>query len=258
MIRWNHRRSTPTLRLITRLASIAFVGLVFARSGLAQPPSGQGAQACLACHESEKVMGILETPHAKIDDPRTPASQEQCESCHGPSGTHMEFPMQVGNIMFTKHSKTPIAIRNRTCLACHHEGERAHWDDGPHGEKLACNDCHVMHVRKDPALSKADQAQQCSVCHPKILETAPANAVHPLTGKKAFRCTECHNPHGTTSLTSCNACHLQDPVHWARESEKARSYHERALAKQIECTSCHKGFVHALPALTQIEAPSDF
>jgi predicted CXXCH cytochrome family protein len=169
----------------------------------------------------------------------------------------MTFPMQVGNIIFTRHSKTPVAKRNQTCLNCHLEGERAHWDDGAHGERLACNDCHVMHVRKDPALSKANQAQNCAACHPKILGTSPPSSVHPLTGAKAFRCTECHDPHGSTSLASCNSCHPQDPVHLAREPEKARSYHERALARQIACTSCHKGFVHALPAITRLGATPD-
>ncbi len=223
-----------------------------------QSYSDGGAAACLECHESEKVMGILETPHANFDDPRSPASREQCESCHGPSATHMNFPMNVGNIVFTKHGKTPIAARNQTCLSCHLEGERAHWDDGAHGEKLACNDCHVMHQPRDPALSKVNQAQNCAECHAKILETAPAGAAHPLTGTGSIRCTECHNPHGPTTLAGCNTCHKQDPRHLAQESEKARSYHERALAKQIACTSCHKGFVHALPQVTRIETPPDF
>ena len=46
-------------------------------------------------------MELVKTPHANFEDPRSPASREQCESCHGPSGTHVDFPMQVGNIRFT-------------------------------------------------------------------------------------------------------------------------------------------------------------
>jgi predicted CXXCH cytochrome family protein len=223
-----------------------------------QPTKGLQGAACLECHESDKIIGILETPHANFDDPDTPAAQHQCESCHGPSQTHMRYPMQVGNIVFTKHGKTPISARNKACLACHHAGARKHWDEGPHGKKLACNSCHVIHKAKDPMLVRADQAKNCGACHPKIIETAPTATSHPLTGKNPFHCTECHNPHGPVTLTACNECHLHDAATLAKQPEKARDYHERALAQQIECTACHKGFVHALPQITRVEPPPDF
>ncbi len=35
----------------------------------------------------------------------------------------------------------------------------------------------------------------------------------------------------------------------SRQPEKAREYHTRALVRQIDCTACHKGFVHAIPEL---------
>lgn len=216
---------------------------------------GLGAAVCLKCHENDKVMGILQTPHAKIENLETPAAKDLCESCHGPSAAHMEFPMQVGNIVFTKFGKTPIAERNRACLACHQKGAREHWNEGAHGAKLACNSCHVIHQPKDPALAKTGQAERCGLCHEEILKTAPASTSHPLTGEKAIQCTTCHNPHGPVSLISCNDCHKQDAATFARQNEKARSYHERALAQKIECTACHKGFVHAMPQITRADQP---
>jgi predicted CXXCH cytochrome family protein len=247
--------SPPTF-ILTFILTFA-LSVCFAQPAAAQERkqsySGEGAQACLECHESDKVMGIRDTPHADFDDPRTPAARKQCESCHGPSATHMNFPMQVGNIVFTKHGKTPISDRNKTCLACHHEGEQAHWNEGEHGENLSCADCHVMHVAKDPALSTANQPTQCSTCHEQILSTAPAESVHPLTGENAIYCTQCHNPHGQTDLKSCTECHAQDSKTLARQSPKAQDYHKRGVSEKIDCTSCHKGFVHAMPQITMTD-----
>lgn len=224
-----------------------------------QAYDGTGAQACLACHESEAVMGIRETPHANFDDPRSPAAKEQCESCHGPSATHMNFPMQVGNIVFTKHGKTPIRERNQVCLTCHHEGEEAHWNEGAHGANLSCVDCHTIHVKKDPTLAKEGQGDRCGTCHAPILASAPKKAPHVITGAGAMNCTNCHNPHGPTNLASCNACHPQDMKAMAAQSSKAREYHERAVRMNIDCTRCHKGFVHALPVIsTSADVPDDF
>jgi len=248
----DRNRSCIPIRLVCLLWAVLAAALASAQ----QPYSGDGAVACLECHESDTVMGILDTPHADFDDPRTPASREQCESCHGPSATHMEFPMQVGNIVFTKHGKTSIAQRNQTCLECHNTGEQAHWDEGAHGKEIACASCHVMHKPSDPSLVKAGQAQRCGKCHDDILEKAPAPAPHPLTGADAISCTECHNPHGPTTLTSCNGCHRQDSTALARQSPKARGYHERAVSQKIDCTACHKGFVHAMPQVTFSEAPA--
>ena len=222
-----------------------------------QEYSGEGAEVCLECHESEDVMGIRETSHADFDDPKSPASRDQCESCHGPSATHVQFPMHVGNIVFTQHGKTPINDRNQACLECHDEGEQIHWNEGAHGKELSCAECHVMHKPTDPSLVKENQAQACGECHTEILETAPTASTHPLTGEDVMYCTECHNPHGPTNLKACISCHAQDPPELAKQSPKAQDYHGRAISKKINCTDCHKTFVHAMPPMTWAESPGE-
>ncbi|MBW2426904.1 MAG: cytochrome c3 family protein [Deltaproteobacteria bacterium] len=241
--------------LLCALSTLCTV-LPSTRASSQQPYSGEGAAACLECHESATVMGIRDTPHADFDDPRSPAARQQCESCHGPSKIHMEFPMQVGNIVFTKHGKTPIAERNQICLECHNQDQQAHWNEGSHGKEIACASCHVMHQPTDPSLVKAGQAQRCGECHADILEKAPDPAPHRLTGPNAMACTECHNPHGPTTLASCNGCHRQDAAALARQTPKARGYHERAVSQKIDCIACHKGFVHAMPQVSFDESPS--
>ena len=159
---------------------------------------GLGAAVCLTCHENDKVMGILETPHADVEDLDTPAAKERCESCHGPSATHMEFPMQVGNIVFTKHGKTPIRDRNGSCLACHEKGAREHWDEGAHGEELACNSCHVIHRPKDPTLAKTGQAERCG-------RVAPEDVLYAVNGVAVRKGASARQIVLQLSRPACNA-----------------------------------------------------
>ena len=114
-----------------------------------------------------------------------------------------------------------------------------------------------MHKPADPSLATGSQATRCGECHTDILETAPAATPHPLTGESAMYCTQCHNPHGPTNLAACTSCHANDPPTLAKQSPKAREYHARALTQKIQCTSCHKAFVHAMPPITLGETPGE-
>ena len=119
-------------RGVTLVCALLLLGL----SARAQHEyANEGAQACLACHESERIMGIRETPHADFDNPRSPAARQQCESCHGPSARHMQFPMHVGNIRFSTHdASAPVDPRNATCMKCHGTSEHHEaWENSPHG-----------------------------------------------------------------------------------------------------------------------------
>ncbi len=246
------RRRGPLRPGLVAAIAAASLGLVGATE-TDQPYSGKGAEACLKCHGTEKILGIEKTAHWKADDPRTPAAKQQCESCHGPSKKHMEFPIQVGNISFSNSSKTPVPERNQICLTCHDQGPRAHWKESAHGKFFACTNCHVIHQAKGPMLDHSSQVAFCTMCHPAILTNAPENAPHRLTGENAMYCTQCHNPHGPITLTACAECHKQDEATFAKQTPRAREYHERAVAKQIACTDCHKGFVHAAPAIAAKE-----
>lgn len=231
------------------------MAVLWAGSALAleQDFSEEGATACLECHESEKTMGIMETPHFKSDDPNTPAAREECESCHGPSATHMTFPMHVGNIRFGTKKKTPHAEQATSCLECHGDGARENWKAGPHGfEDLSCADCHNIHETKDPILAKDAQNTKCTeACHQEIIAKAPENSPHPFDNKE-ITCMSCHNPHGPLDMGPCIECHSMEPAELAKAKPKAREYHQRALDKDIGCTDCHKGTAHRIKALEEI------
>src|SRR5438045_7052155 len=48
-----------------------------------------GEEKCLECHEDQK-KGYKGSPHARAHNPRTPAGNYSCESCHGPGKAHVD------------------------------------------------------------------------------------------------------------------------------------------------------------------------
>ena len=219
--------------------------------------SVEGGVACTKCHETQYVMGILGTVHAKIADPQTPAAQRECQSCHGPSATHMQFPMQVANIHFGKDCEHAPEVQNKQCLECHGDSALGGWRASAHGyEQVVCSRCHSMH---DPALvvpAKEILSRGCTeACHQDLMGTESASDFsHALgrmiDGKSALTCADCHNPHGPLNSEGCIACHARRPDVLAKETEKAREYHAVALQKGVDCLRCHKGISHPIRGLT--------
>jgi hypothetical protein len=222
-----------------------------------QEYSEESAKACIDCHETPAVMGILETAHAKASDPNTPAAQKECQSCHGPSATHMRFPMQVANVHFGKESNAAPEVQNQLCLECHTDGAQEEWHASAHGfEKVVCSSCHSMHDPAKTVPSKATVSKGCSVdgCHDKLMaDTEPADYTHAigkdLNGDGQLTCAGCHNPHGPLTSTRCFECHTRSAEELVKESEKAKRFHEVAERKGTDCMRCHKGIAHPIPPL---------
>ena len=242
-----------------RKGAAAAIGLLL--SWLVAPPafakpgfSSEGAVACLECHETPQVLGILETAHANLDDPDTPAAQHQCQSCHGPSKVHMQFPMQVENLHFGKTSKAQPQEQNRACLECHESGKARRWEASAHGfEKLVCSTCHNIHSPDNVVLSTEKVVETCTSggCHENVMPAAgPSDFSHrigqDLGGKGVLVCSDCHDPHGPLSSGRCGDCHEQGPESLAKQSEKAQRYHAVATARGTECMRCHRGIAHPL------------
>ncbi len=237
-------------------------------SGLAQPGfAGEGAKACIDCHGNEHVLGILKTAHAKVEDPNTPAAQKECQSCHGPSAVHMKYPMQVGNLHFGKESKAQPEVQNQACLECHSKGDRANWKASAHGfERILCSNCHSIHDPKKIVPSEATVSKGCSVdgCHATLMRGKDLAGFSHAVGKKLemkgmkftndgrLTCASCHNPHGPLSSTRCIDCHAQSPEVLAKESEKARRYHEIAARKGTQCIRCHQELSHPIRPLEEL------
>jgi nitrate/TMAO reductase-like tetraheme cytochrome c subunit len=230
----------------------------------AEPPTqehfGEVAKACLDCHETPEVMGIMMTAHCKAENAKTPAANRQCQSCHGPSVKHMMFPMQVENVSFGKNSASPPEKQNAFCLECHNNGksmQQEDWKVSAHGyEKVVCSTCHSMHDPDKMIPARADVEATCSSagCHNKLMKASQGvQYTHALrknlSGKGELTCSGCHNPHGPLESSRCLDCHPQTPEVLAKESQKARRFHAVAKAKGTECTRCHKGIAHEISPL---------
>jgi len=242
--------------------AVALLCLAQIASGGEAVYSEEGAGACIECHETPYVMGILETAHARTSDPATPAAQKQCQSCHGPSAVHMQFPMQVANVHFGKKSGAKPAVQNRMCLECHgNESEQESWHASAHGfEDVVCSSCHIMHEPKKVVPARAVVSGGCTEsCHKDLMGSSKAadfsHAIgHDLGEQGELTCTGCHNPHGPLNSGRCGDCHMRTPEVVAKESPKARRYHEVAETKGTDCIRCHKGIAHPIPPLVLEES----
>lgn len=228
--------------------------------------SEEGAKGCIDCHETSYVMGIFETVHLESDNPDTPAAQKECESCHGPSATHTRFPMQVGNLRFGSRSKTKPEVQNQMCLECHAAGEHAKsdWSASAHGfEKVVCSTCHSIHDPEAIVPAKAKVTEGCTEsCHDDLMNGAePAQFSHALGrnlgGMGELTCAGCHDPHGPLSSVRCGECHAMTPDEIAKQSEKAKRFHQVAAKKGTDCMRCHKGIAHPIPPLVLLESKQE-
>jgi DmsE family decaheme c-type cytochrome len=246
----------------------------------AQPPmaAGGGPQTCLKCHNTDaKVMPIVQTPHGLQGDKHTPFAQEGCESCHGPSAAHVASRSNSPNVLFKGPNKSPVAERNAQCLTCHQAGLRMNWQGSQHeNNDIACNDCHSVHVAKDPVLVKTSQPEKCFTCHAEQRSDSFKFSHHPIREGKVV-CSDCHNPHGSagpkllkefTVNEVCYTCHMEKrgPVLWEHEPVRencltCHSPHGSTQARLLIerppylCQECHANSSHQAQLLAGQNLP---
>jgi len=233
-----------------------------------EPPGAaytlEGVQNCMRCHDEPNVRGILQTPHAVKGDVRTPFSQHDCESCHGPSEAHAAGRGRnkpAPGVMFNGPRASPVEVQNSMCLTCHESGLRMNWQGSPHEKnQIGCASCHNPHLPKDVVLIKTTQPQICFTCHIQQRAESFEYSHHPVREGKVA-CSDCHNPHGSpadkqlrefTVNETCYNCHAEKrgPLLWEHQpvrdncmnchtphgSNEARLMKERM---NFLCSSCH-------------------
>ena len=234
--------------------------------------SRRGADTCLGCHDAQSTLSIFKTPHAQRGDERTPfaTGQLQCEACHGPGGTHAKRVRRGDERppipYFSSQSTASVTDENGICLGCHETHVAMDWAGSAHEtEDLVCSDCHSVHAVHDPVTRTQTQSQVCYGCH--VQQRADANKPfnHPIREKFAT-CTDCHNPHGTSSdfmlvrnstNETCYTCHQdkRGPLLWehAPVTEDCAichmphgSVHPAMLTKRppLLCQQCHSQAGH--------------
>ena len=221
------------------------------------------AQTCLKCHGDEAAVNpILQTPHAVRGDMRTPLAQNGCETCHGDGSAHIAKRSNPVTVVFKGPGKSPAAERNAVCLTCHENTARMNWQGSAHeANNKACNDCHTVHVAKDPVLVKSTQPEICFTCHAAQRAASMKFSHHPIREGKVV-CSDCHNPHGSMGDTKllkeftvnevCYTCHAdkRGPLLWEHQPVRdnclnchdPHGSNEQRLMKtrmNFMCSSCH-------------------
>lgn len=219
------------------LLAVVAVQFAYAQESVELTSDGGGEKTCLQCHNTNTVNAILGTPHFVAGDPRSPAANEACEACHGPSKEHTQFPQRISNISFAEDSSTDAFLRNAQCLNCH-QGDHVDWDSSTHANQdMSCASCHEIHAHRDAVLNPITQTDVCVTCHLQQKMQINKPYRHPVR-EGIVPCTRCHNPHGSSGPTmlvkqsvneTCYLCHAEKRGPFVNEHEPV----------QDDCTNCH-------------------
>ena len=239
----------------------------------APPPPGQAAPAagpgdfvnddetCLTCHEEQK-KGYADSMHGRKDHPRSPASKQGCETCHGPGQRHVDDPEAPG--LIRAFDKEPPRDANAVCLTCHERRDHALWEGSVHDSRnLSCVTCHSVHAFKSEhaQLKTVREMDTCARCHREKVARIDRSGHMPLREGK-MECSTCHNPHGSTNVRQlrkgdsigemCTSCHAdkRGPYLWEHAPSRDGcvtchdphgSANERMLVTKtpILCQRCH-------------------
>jgi DmsE family decaheme c-type cytochrome len=223
---------------------------------LATDYTKKGADTCLGCHDADSdtatfvTSAIFKSRHAHRGDKRAPfgAGGLQCEACHGPGALHARNKKAASINSLKPDSTLPVEQRNQVCLGCHEGTSRTGWHAGAHERgKVACTDCHKMHMESDPMLAKSSEPQVCLTCHKQQRADFLKASSHPVR-QGLMGCSDCHSPHGSSAPAmlvkptlnqTCFTCHAdkRGPLLW-----------EHAPVAE-DCALCHTAHGSVRPAL---------
>lgn len=269
------------LAVLALLAGTLVVSPCFAADAAASAPAPTSVATeklkqdatCTRCHdesETRPVLSIYQTRHGNSADPASPT----CISCHGASVQHVAGGKGPGkasrpspDVLFkakgSVYGASPAVDQEKACLACHRDGLRSHWEGSQHESRdIPCSTCHSVHVKSDPVLAKATQAEVCFACHKTQRAQTHRLSTHPLDAGK-MACSDCHNPHGSTGPKllakdsvneTCTTCHAEKrgPFLWehgpvADDCTNCHTPHGSTNAPLLKtrvpylCQECHSG-----------------
>ncbi len=241
-----------------------------------------GSAACQDCHkEFFEPFAKTGMGQAIMAKPTSEHAKKGCESCHGPAKSHAESGGEDKStlISYRRTSKTPVAARNATCLACHEKTARTLWVGSAHESRnVACTDCHVvMHDKTEKgSLRQKSVLATCGNCHKEKAASMGKYAHMPL-GEGKMECISCHAPHGSANEKlligssvneTCFSCHAEKrgPFMWEHMpvTESCANCHDshgsnkqRMLKQALPrlCQQCHNT-PHGQPAARPSDAPS--
>jgi DmsE family decaheme c-type cytochrome len=234
-----------------------------------------GVETCRGCH-AEYYDSYVKNVHGKKAVTGSPATRNDCESCHGPGAAHVDRGGGRGTGIFTFDEKADPKEKAAKCRACHDDSRHlAFWDLSKHKTAgISCDNCHSSHTGGHKNL-KAPQPELCYSCHRDIRSQANKQSHHPIREGK-ISCNDCHDPHGSFGQKMikadvvnelCYKCHAEKrgPFMWEHPPVEEDcmvchtphgSNHSKLMVRKTPqlCQSCHDWSRHPGTPYTQFES----
>jgi DmsE family decaheme c-type cytochrome len=200
-----------------------------------------GQKTCEGCHTQE-AANWAHTIHASVFtlNPRDPIEAKGCEACHGPGSAHVANPSVANIISFSHKSQTPVAQQNGQCLSCHQGGQRIFWHGSIHeNNNLACSDCHnpMANFAAHGLTARTSINETCFSCH-KVQRADFNKRSHMPLPEGKISCTDCHNPHGSTTEPLLKADSVNEVCYGCHAEKRGPFLFEHAPVRE-NCLNCH-------------------
>jgi DmsE family decaheme c-type cytochrome len=207
-------------------------------TGTMTPAAGAtyvGADTCTTCHDTVQEE-FADTPHGSAAFMKL--APHGCESCHGPGSLHADDP--DNEALRPRIDKFPAKAINATCRSCHDSHDQFFFAGSTHQKRgLSCTSCHSVHAPKSPSgqLKMVSTAEQCQSCHQQVRAETWKNSHHPIREGKVT-CTDCHNPHGSTTPKLLRADSTNDLCYSCHAEKRGPFLWEHAPVRE-DCMNCH-------------------
>lgn len=201
-----------------------------------------GQKTCETCHQQE-ASNWAHTLHAKIFglNPRNSTEAQGCEACHGPGSEHVKNPADLSRIIsFSHKSQTPVARQNGQCLSCHQGGQRIFWHASIHEtNNVGCSDCHnpMTNFSARGLTARESINETCFQCH-KVQRAQFNQRSHMPLLEGKLSCTDCHNPHGSTTSPLLKADSTNEVCYSCHAEKRGPFLFEHAPVRE-SCLNCH-------------------